>query len=411
MSEEFEFIYVYFLYRTFLAKPENLNLEYDRQMVQRLSTYLNSMVSLVQRNPDTRYDAELNSKIAGLIQLFSFFAMKRENTTFADAGETYRTTQTLAVLRDEQIVISRPRLTDLRLRNSYVFIEGKMYRQAPESFLGQGAFGAVHKVTDIEGEEYALKSEKTTRAHLASPQAESSKTTLRQAGQLLAYSQRQLPMSEDRKDVYDTETFKLMPLVKGIPFSKVISEHLGQMTKSQKYALLEAISLALQELHDRNIIHCDIKPENVLITYDIQNNRLKAKFIDLDFGMVLAPGQDVVTLTTQKGTQGYMAPEIVAYERTGQAIYSYASDVYALGSIIVQDYYGCTIPSDMPEDEKRFLKSLRSADSANRPTLAQTIEFFKDKKLKAQDNGKVGKDRISDEALIAIRPRPAMAMA
>ena len=76
--------------------------------------------------------------------------------------------------------------------------------------------------------------------------------------------------------------------------------------------------------HRAGLVHCDVKPQNVLITRD---NRVKVA----DFGIARAVNQSEHSSSMMWGTPHYFAPEQAA----GQAA-TPASDVYAIGIIIFE---------------------------------------------------------------------------
>ena len=90
----------------------------------------------------------------------------------------------------------------------------------------------------------------------------------------------------------------------------------------------------LSALHDARVIHCDIKPANVLVTPE-------GHVVVLDFGLAtMAVGADVSTsdVHTVFGTPAYMAPEQAAGIGLSPAI-----DWYALGTMLFEALTG-TLP-------------------------------------------------------------------
>jgi serine/threonine protein kinase len=108
-----------------------------------------------------------------------------------------------------------------------------------------------------------------------------------------------------------------------------------------RYGIMLGVARGLVYLHDgcrERIIHCDIKPENILLDEDM-SPRIA------DFGMAKLVGRDFSrALTTMRGTIGYLAPEWVS----GQPI-STKADVYSYGMVLFElisgrrntaDYHG-----------------------------------------------------------------------
>uniref|UniRef100_A0ACD5ZFQ7 Uncharacterized protein n=1 Tax=Avena sativa TaxID=4498 RepID=A0ACD5ZFQ7_AVESA len=93
-----------------------------------------------------------------------------------------------------------------------------------------------------------------------------------------------------------------------------------------RYQIALGVARGLAYLHESCrdcIIHCDIKPENIL---------LDASFLPkvADFGMAKLLGRDFsLVLTTMRGTAGYLAPEWI----TGVAI-TPKVDVYSYGMVL-----------------------------------------------------------------------------
>ena len=69
--------------------------------------------------------------------------------------------------------------------------------------------------------------------------------------------------------------------------------------------IMACIVEAVEHVHKKNIVHRDIKPNNLLFTD-------KGYLMLSDFGLAtdLKEGQKLDSITFRNGTKGYMAPEI-----------------------------------------------------------------------------------------------------
>lgn len=78
------------------------------------------------------------------------------------------------------------------------------------------------------------------------------------------------------------------------------------------------VTQGLKYLHEKNVIHRDMKSPNVLI-----NKKLRAKISDFGISRIMDS-----TLTKGIGTLNWMAPEVICHQN-----YGLAADVYSLGMI------------------------------------------------------------------------------
>jgi serine/threonine protein kinase len=104
-------------------------------------------------------------------------------------------------------------------------------------------------------------------------------------------------------------------------------EHHAQLTPQQCIFLTIDILLGLEHAHSENIIHCDLKPENVLLTLKAEGWQAKLS----DFGIARL-SQEIAEEGSagNTGSPGYMAPE----RFYGQ--FSIASDIYAVGIMLYE---------------------------------------------------------------------------
>nr|KYP46667.1 putative receptor-like protein kinase At5g39030 family [Cajanus cajan] len=98
---------------------------------------------------------------------------------------------------------------------------------------------------------------------------------------------------------------------------------------------LEAIAIGMangiEYLHqgcDQQILHFDLKPENILLDHNFT-----PKICDFGLAKPCAKAQSAVSISTVKGTMGYIAPEV--FSRCFGNV-SCKSDVYSFGMVLLE---------------------------------------------------------------------------
>ncbi|MDJ0735542.1 MAG: serine/threonine protein kinase [Nostocaceae cyanobacterium] len=142
--------------------------------------------------------------------------------------------------------------------------------------------------------------------------------------------------------VENQEFFLVQEFIEGHPLSEELLP--GQTwSESQVIYLLQEVLSILAFVHSQNVIHRDIKPDNII------RRARDNKLVLVDFGAVkqlrspyLAPGGPP-TATVAIGTPGYMPTE------QGQGKPRANSDLYALGIIAIQALTGVQ-PMELQED-------------------------------------------------------------
>lgn len=130
--------------------------------------------------------------------------------------------------------------------------------------------------------------------------------------------------------VYDTgvhegRRYLVMEYVHGYSLRQML-ETQGRLTEQEATRYGAQVAAALHYAHSQGVIHCDIKPENILIS---EQGIAKVA----DFGVAetltrtMAPGQAQDLL----GTVAYLAPEIIEGSEP-----SPASDIYSLGLTVFE---------------------------------------------------------------------------
>ncbi len=120
----------------------------------------------------------------------------------------------------------------------------------------------------------------------------------------------------------DAELWIVMELVDGGALTGAVE--LAVFTESQIARVCHDVTLGLAELHMRNVIHRDIKSDNILIGTD---GRVKLT----DFGFAAVTEGSNGMRSTMVGTPYWMAPEVVTKQP-----YTTAIDVWSLGIMTLE---------------------------------------------------------------------------
>ena len=119
-----------------------------------------------------------------------------------------------------------------------------------------------------------------------------------------------------------------------------LMNYANALSVKQCFDLVNDILLGLEHAHAANIIHCDIKPENILLKITAQGWQAKIS----DFGISRLSQEIPTEGTSNTGSPGYMAPE----RFYGQ--FSVGSDIYAVGIILYEILVGKRPFTGMPMD-------------------------------------------------------------
>ncbi|MCC6145075.1 MAG: serine/threonine protein kinase, partial [Candidatus Hydrogenedentes bacterium] len=117
-----------------------------------------------------------------------------------------------------------------------------------------------------------------------------------------------------------------MEHVEGEDLARYLEARGGRLPFREAITLLEAICDPLQYAHDKDVVHRDLKLQNIM-------RRPDGRIVLLDFGLARFRSQDALLHSNRVcGTPGYMAPE----QRSNPGAVDRRTDVYALGVILYQ---------------------------------------------------------------------------
>ncbi|XP_042866500.1 serine/threonine-protein kinase D3-like isoform X4 [Penaeus japonicus] len=210
----------------------------------------------------------------------------------------------------------------------------QIYQIFPDEVLGSGQFGIVYggvhrkssravaiKVIDKlrfpTKQEAALKNEVAILQNLSNPGV----------------------VNLERMFETPERIFVVMEKLKGDMLDMILSSDQGKLSERITKFLIYQILAALKHLHSKNIVHCDLKPENVLLSTDSDFPQVKL----CDFGFARIIGEKSFRRSVV-GTPAYLAPEVLRNKG-----YNRSLDMWSVGVITYVSLSG-TFPFNEDED-------------------------------------------------------------
>ncbi|XP_067098978.1 serine/threonine-protein kinase D1 isoform X1 [Osmerus mordax] len=209
-----------------------------------------------------------------------------------------------------------------------------VYQIFPDEVLGSGQFGIVyggkHRIT---GRDVAIK----IIDKLRFPTKQESQ--LRNEVAILQNLHH--PGVVNLECMFETpeRVFVVMEKLHGDMLEMILSSEKGRLPERITKFLVTQILVALRHLHFKNIVHCDLKPENVLLASADSYPQVKL----CDFGFARIIGEKSFRRSVV-GTPAYLAPEVLRNKG-----YNRSLDMWSVGVIVYVSLSG-TFPFNEDED-------------------------------------------------------------
>ncbi len=197
--------------------------------------------------------------------------------------------------------------------------------------LGQGGMGAVYDAVDTHLNIHCAIKENQLITEASTRQFE------REARLLAALRHSHLPRVTDHFLVPSQGQYLVMDFVEGEDLHQRL-ERVGVPSEAEILRWAENVLEAILYLHQRGVVHRDIKPRNIKITPQGQ-----AILVDFGIAKEISGSSDGITSTGARGlTPGFAPPEQYGF---GSGHTDIRSDIYSLGATLYTLFVG-TPPAD-----------------------------------------------------------------
>ena len=228
------------------------------------------------------------------------------------------------------------------------------------SLIGQGGMADVYKAKDtILNRVVAIKV-------LRDKLSQDAMALVRFQREASAASRLSHPNVVDIYDVgeYEGMHYIVMEFIRGRTLKELIAQR-GALDVDEAIGIMKQLVSAINHAHENNIIHRDIKPQNVLVKDD---GTIKIT----DFGIAVANGSVQLTFNnTVMGSAHYLAPETTQGKEPNEQV-----DIYSLGIVFYELLTG-KVPFTGKTPTEIAIKHLRKPMPFVRdfnPNIPQSVE-------------------------------------
>ena len=194
--------------------------------------------------------------------------------------------------------------------------------------LGRGTFGTVYKGYDENNSVVAVKK-------IFTETKEDRRNASREAWKFYSLKDRLSQRNDHITGIYDVKYLEnaiwiAMEFCDLGDLNQFFRKYCSLLNTNVKVKLMKQIMAGIAFLHDKDIVHRDIKPGNILLT-STPGRHAVVKLGDFGLSKILDPDTQTSTMSSNVGTLIFKAPEFW-FQKPGDTIrYHRNVDVYAAG--------------------------------------------------------------------------------
>lgn len=236
-------------------------------------------------------------------------------------------------------------------------------RYVIEERIGVGGMGTVYRAKhEVVGRDVAVK--------FLAPELSYEPTNrtrfLREARAANRINHEHIIDITDFGETDDGHVYLVMEFLDGIPLSRAIDDE-GALEMTRALRIMRQIAKALARAHELDVVHRDVKPDNIFLLRGYEGDFVKL----LDFGLAQMKGELRVTATgTVFGTPEYIAPEQARGAPLGPG-----ADLYSSGCVLFEMLTGhLPFSGSTPDLILKHLREPARAPSFHVPTLPPEVD-------------------------------------
>lgn len=260
--------------------------------------------------------------------------------------------------------------------------------------IGSGGMATVYAATHRNGHRAALK-----MLHLPLSRDESTRARFLREGYVAnAVGHDGVVHVEDDGVTEDGCAFLVLELLEGETVEARRTRTNGVMTLEEVLDVGDAALDALAAAHEKGIVHRDVKPENVFITWDAQ-----VKLLDFGLARMKAMQAEATKTGVTIGTPEFMAPEQAQGKREEVDA---LSDVWALGATLFTAITGKYVHDDAVNLHEQLIASATKRARSIRalvPAVPASVAVVIDRALELEKKDRWESAREMQRALRAAR--------